>query len=268
MDVHALGPDRSHLDPISREAPQLISALGSDHFVRRLAAIIRQVIGCNIINACHIDPKQRQRVIYAAGNGDVSCERIQDYAVRYWDADPGNAVMRSGALVSQGALVHLREPDMRSISYRRRLYSAAAWEHVGGRLVERVTLLRKLDSGIYRLAFYRDREAGAFQAEQLRLLGGAADLLFALAEKHETPISASLGAGERLQHYISRLQRVAPNLSPREVEVCSGIAAGLSSEGIALALGIRLNTVLSHRRNAYSKLEVSSQNQLMTRMYV
>ena len=59
-----------------------------------------------------------------------------------------------------------------------------------------------------------------------------------------------------------RLKTVAPLLSPREVEVCIRIMLGVTSEGIGIDLGISRNTVLTYRKRAYARLNISSQNQL------
>lgn len=59
-----------------------------------------------------------------------------------------------------------------------------------------------------------------------------------------------------------RLRTVAPLLSPRELEVCIRIMLGVTSEGIGIDLGISRNTVLTYRKRAYARLNISSQNQL------
>lgn len=50
----------------------------------------------------------------------------------------------------------------------------------------------------------------------------------------------------------------ATDLSPREAEVLSLAAAGMSNSGMAEELGISLSTAKFHLNNAYSKLGVSS----------
>jgi DNA-binding CsgD family transcriptional regulator len=91
----------------------------------------------------------------------------------------------------------------------------------------------------------------------------ATDLLFALAIKHG-PVGPVDDQEMMLEaQYEQCLKRSAPMLSRREVEVCACIAAGLNSEAIALELGISLNTVLTHRKHAYARFKISSQNQLL-----
>ena len=66
-----------------------------------------------------------------------------------------------------------------------------------------------------------------------------------------------------LPAFRARLAAVAPSLSARERDVCALIASGLTSEGIALELGVGINTVLTYRKRAYARLGISSQNELM-----
>lgn len=53
-------------------------------------------------------------------------------------------------------------------------------------------------------------------------------------------------------------------LSPREGEVVRMILKGHSSQSISLTLGIALPTVKTHRKNAYAKLGISTQQQLFS----
>src|SRR5882757_2373408 len=63
--------------------------------------------------------------------------------------------------------------------------------------------------------------------------------------------------------FMQRLRTIAPGLPARELEVMALIAHGLSSHGIALELQISVNTVLTYRKRAYSRLDISTQNELM-----
>ncbi len=49
----------------------------------------------------------------------------------------------------------------------------------------------------------------------------------------------------------------------RETEVCAAIVQGMTSEAIALKLGISVNTVLTYRKRAYMRLGISCQNELL-----
>ena len=53
-------------------------------------------------------------------------------------------------------------------------------------------------------------------------------------------------------------------LTEREREVTQLILRGHSSESIGFNLGISLGTVKTHRKNAYAKLGISSQSELLS----
>jgi DNA-binding CsgD family transcriptional regulator len=65
------------------------------------------------------------------------------------------------------------------------------------------------------------------------------------------------------EDFEERLLAIAPDLTTREREVCALIALGVSSEGIGLRLGISLNTVRTYRKRAYTRLRISSHNELL-----
>jgi DNA-binding CsgD family transcriptional regulator len=56
-------------------------------------------------------------------------------------------------------------------------------------------------------------------------------------------------------------------LTQREAEVCAYIVLGYSALAISLNLGISVNTVTTHRKRAYAKLCVCSQNELFERYF-
>jgi DNA-binding CsgD family transcriptional regulator len=73
------------------------------------------------------------------------------------------------------------------------------------------------------------------------------------------------------QNALSHLREVflaeRHGLSPREAEICAHIVLGYSALAISLNLGISVNTVTTHRKRAYGKLRVCSQNELFERYF-
>jgi len=49
-----------------------------------------------------------------------------------------------------------------------------------------------------------------------------------------------------------------PTLSPREKEVVIGVVKGLSNKEIAAEMCVSTNTVMTHRRNIATKLQIHS----------
>lgn len=79
--------------------------------------------------------------------------------------------------------------------------------------------------------------------------------------KGEPPISPVI-ARKMIQHFHSPpTQTDNPDLSKREKEILSAIAKGLSRNEAANILGITSNTVASHLKSIYGKLNVSNRAQ-------
>jgi DNA-binding CsgD family transcriptional regulator len=56
-------------------------------------------------------------------------------------------------------------------------------------------------------------------------------------------------------------------LTPREAQVCACIVLGNKVTGTSRRLGISTHTVATHRKRAYSKLGIGSQNELFARYF-
>ena len=59
-------------------------------------------------------------------------------------------------------------------------------------------------------------------------------------------------------------RKISPfdRITPRETDVCDCIARGLTTEGVALELGISVSSVKTLRTRAYRKLNIGSKSEL------
>lgn len=100
------------------------------------------------------------------------------------------------------------------------------------------------------------------ELKKLRSLSGSISALCSLhnftvgISKRDEQVGIRLALDSAIELFGARI------LTPREREIISMILHGYAGKSIAMELGISLETIKLHRRNAYAKLEVRSQAEL------
>lgn len=159
--------------------------------------------------------------------------------------------------------------------YRARFYERPAVTH-------ELVMLAQSGADLYYASFYRTGNAQSFDAKDVAMLGSLSGFIVKSLHKHnelagspeiveECSALARAPTCEPRAETLSHLRTVLLNspgkLSPREAEVCAGIVLGYSTLAISLNCKITPNTVATHRKRAYAKLGISSQNELFTRYF-
>ena len=116
------------------------------------------------------------------------------------------------------------------------------------------------------LSVYRSLRKRGFDDGELARVSAAIPLIRALLRRYWKAFGS---AGSRAAPPDTRVDDAfasfgAAVLTDREREVAQLILRGHSSESICFNLGISLGTVKTHRKNAYAKLEISSQSELLS----
>lgn len=264
MDVQPLPKAAAGADPFRQEAALLIETVGTPSFETHLFRAAWEAIRCEHLSAFASSPSGTPRLLLGVSRDEYHLARCVGaaYVSRYWKSDPLNRLAVSTAALDHGIALRVNADELSNLSYRRELYGQADWISVGAKLIDRLSLAKRYNGDIIRINFYRHRDNGPFQAHDLDKLAASADILFALLAKHNPP-RLLLQSAASIDTYRRLLKEAAPELSPREAEVCAGIAIGMTSEAIASRLGIRLNTVLTYRKRAYARLNISSQLELV-----
>lgn len=237
--------------------PQVIESVGRPDFSTGLFDIARRFTGTEIVTAFMTAPDGEVHTLLAENRqepGKAALDVARRYVSRHWRADPANAIALDEGRDRDCWGLRMRAGDIANPTYRSECYVAVG-------LSERFSLIQRRVAGTMRLSIYRRRKE-SFSDEEILHLVESAPLLMAALWRHYEAVKPSDGhrAAAVLQ---ARLEAVAPGLSKRERDVCALIATGLTSEGIALELGVGLNTVLTYRKRAYARLGISSQNELM-----
>jgi len=245
---------------IAREMSPVIGAIGTLKFEQSLLSMAHNAARCTHVTAFSY-PLSRvgsraPRVLIAvnSGNSPIARRLASTYIRSYWNLDPANTVLDRELRVGRRAMMRLRSHEIENIEYRRDCYRSVD-------LIDRFSLIKALGNEIIRINFYRKTSSGRFNDADFAVIPTLADLAITAIGKHNA-LCVPPASEDQFDRYCRRLALGAPSLSGREIEVCAQIVLGLRSEAIAHQLGLSINTILSHRRRAYAKLKISSQNEL------
>jgi DNA-binding CsgD family transcriptional regulator len=252
LQIHTPSAPRNDSTIIDGAIAQLIEGVGDERFSARLFKATHDSIGCMHINAFAFDQKNRPALMFAENAGQTTVARQvgERYVQRYWKLDP----LRNCRLVGLPGqhIIEITADDISYADYRHDCYTAP-------NVRARITVCEVRPYGMIRLNFYHDAD---FQPAEKSAIANSVNLLMPLLWRHGRKHFEPLRRW-RESNFESLLGQIAPSLSQREREVCALMAAGLTSERIALKLGVTLNTVLTYRKRAYFRLQISSQNDLL-----
>jgi DNA-binding CsgD family transcriptional regulator len=245
---------------IAREMSPVIGAIGTLKFEQSLLSMAHSAARCTHLTAfsyalSRVGPRA-PRVLIAVNSGTAPIARrlAGTYIQSYWNLDPANTVLDGELRAGRRAMMRLQSHEIENIEYRRDCYRSVD-------LIDRFSLIKALGNEIIRINFYRRTSSGRFNEADLAVIPTLADLAITAIGKHDA-LCLPPAPADQFDRYCRRLALGAPCLSSREIQVCSHIVLGLRSEAIAHRLGLSVNTILSHRRRAYAKLKITSQNEL------
>lgn len=130
----------------------------------------------------------------------------------------------------------------------------------------------------YHVGFYRMESDEAFGEKELanardlapifiNALHRQSELCGLLPEAHVTDFAEAGGLDATRDHLAAIFVAEGHGLSPREAQICASIVLGYGTVAMSLNLGVSENTISTHRKRAYAKLKISSQNELFARYF-
>ncbi len=230
----------------------LIGGIGGGDFPDRLVAAAGQAFGVDHVCLFGLRDGVAASAIASLGRipGRDAARLAEDYAARGWfRADPNLPGIRAAG-AAPSLLTLAPAAAAYSGDYRTRFFGSCG-------IVDKVALAVRAPDGMrLYLNFHRLADSGAFPDGLRAALVQASGVLAAAILRDRAIRTAGAGPAPALD-----------GLTRRKAEVCRGILAGLSTEAIALSLGVSTNTVLTLRRRAYARLGVCSQAALFRHAY-
>lgn len=259
---------------------KLVGEIGTMDFEQQFYHFSRELLN---VDQCTVfrftgDQQPECMLAEASHSGYRSLIRglAKEYASEGYMRDPNLSGPNSLMAVSNCLIVRCVSPShVRDVAFRRRFYDEAL-------VRQELAMIASVNDQTLYCSFYRSMDQKDFashDASQLRQLGS---FMIQTLGKHvevsslqkskplQLPEPAILSPERRERMYLelrSTLLKAAGGLTQREAEICASIALGYTTLGISLKLGISINTVATHRKRAYAKLGISSQNELFARYF-
>jgi LuxR family transcriptional regulator, activator of tox operons len=265
MNVLSLDRRAGTPSPLLWGVDRLIGALGTDAFGEELFNAAHLALACEHLTAFEtVGDSQPKLILAMEMTGQTTVSRITDrYLKGCWQMDPINDVDRRGYDIENGIISLRSVEETRNCDYRRQCFTTSDWLVVGQKLSERISIARRDGNRTIRVSFHRARDRRQTADEAIGIIASAANILLPLVMRHASNIAARVQQPRGYDSFLDIMRDRFPAMPLREREVCSGIAAGMTSEGIGLTVGVSVNTVLTYRKRAYARLGISSQNELL-----
>ena len=236
----------------------VIAALGRAAFASELLAALNRTLPVDHVCLMRLVDRTRPPVLESASwRGGAHVAEVQSaYLHGLYRFDPNLDL----ALGSGVAVRLLRREAIRRADYREACFARAG-------LLERLTVAAADEGQLVLLNLYRLDPSGRFAPEEIAAIEELSRFLAALAIRHVGTLGMLLRSrdrADRVAALAARLHALDGRLTLREREVLSRVMLGVTSQGIALDLGIGLNTVLTYRKRAYARLGVTSQAELFS----
>jgi DNA-binding CsgD family transcriptional regulator len=248
----------SHIQPIKtwRMPPEmmpiyegLLAVIGSEEFgpaVRE--AVLGATGGVRRLYLFEASGRESSSLQYCHGEAGLA-DLLPVYTRSYHPIDPVcdayQAAPRSGDL----AVLRLRPSNIASHGFRRRFFD-------DGSIVERVSIIQRGTEGWRVLNVSRHESDGLFSESEMDSLVGIACLALPMLplNRARAASAACLTADQLDRRFALRFA----SLTARERQVCARAALGMTVEATAIDLGIARASVLTYRKRAYQRLQVSS----------
>lgn len=250
---------------------EMVSIIGNADFGGRFFGIVARMIGADHCTV-FVSNGAGVRTLVAEARSRSATERVRQlagaYSARGYRADP---VWNRRAIDATESGVHAKliaPGDFEDRAYRREFYEKP-------NILEEIALSADMGGGrrVY-ASFYREQGRARFSDDDLATLQASAPVTLQVLAKQaeitgttEAPRVQPLTRDELYRRVKQAILEDNGLLTPREAEVCTGIILGYTILGLSLNMGISVNTVATHRKRAYAKLHISSQNELFAHYF-
>lgn len=242
--------------PLSSVTP-LMAAIGRPEFVAAAVRFAHALTGADFASLyCEGDRDAPLLMGTASQLGQRRADRAAEGYGRHWAQDR-NARLLLGEEGDGDFFTHHEAGDLTSFPYRRDCYDLPG-------ITSRVSLVRRRAGFGLAVSLYSSTEFGTFPRTARDGLIATMATIMVAAERH---VGQTLKEAEAHDQDIqARLALNHPSLTKREREVAAMTIKGRTAAEIAEILGVAETTVITHRKKAYKRMNVTSMRELLTRI--
>lgn len=238
--------------------PELVLSIGESSFTSRMLMSLSNGCRGDHLSLIHLENNSHISFIGSANSEQLKLSQAlqQLYLSTYFQFDPNYNLLNKLNSDQPSKITRLQPDEIKNGGYRELWYKKMG-------IIDRVSVVCLADKGLYCLNLFRNKKP--FSDKEISFLEQNQELLCSFIVKHSRltgSLSPFLTREAQLESLIERLKNVNSTLTTREKEVGARILLGINSEGIALDLGIKTQSVHTYRKRAYLKLNINSQNEL------
>ncbi len=245
---------------------RVITGLGTECFRLNFLNFANTLATVDHAAIIRFERSSQARIITSATRNAVRIDglHVKDaYERRFYRYDPNLLAWRTGGTGVVLDVRRLRPDQLCDDNYRFHCFQRPG-------LVDRLSIVTPAGSHLYCINLYRCKSSGSFSEAEMLAVRNHAMLLAALSVKHDQVTyrnPAEQNQDARVRDLEMRLVTIQRRLTRREMEIAARIVIGMTSEAIALELGISVSSVITYRRRAYAKLGIARQNELFALCY-
>lgn len=256
MKERKLAGPRRDISIGSTSMEDLAGSIGTTGYVTAMLRFAHHLCGADFVSVfCHGDRDKPLLVGTACRLGQHRADRAAQGYRHHHDVDR-NAGILLGASGEGDFLTSQDAQSIHSFTYRRDCYDLPG-------ISSRISLIRRAPTYGLSVSLYSSVEQGVFDVSRHDDILAILRVLIVATERHVAFSPRDVvWQGQDIQ---TRLSLSYPDLTPREREVAAMTIKGRTATQMADILGVSETTVITHRKNAYKRMNVASMRELIAK---
>ena len=244
---------------ISDQVARLLPLLGSQRFAPELASLLREWVNIDEVSLMIYPVSSSPSIVYRENPQEES--GLETYRTGPFLLDPYYVAAAKERRFGFFALKQLAPRGFKKSEYYRIYYRYSGLMDECGYLVE------LHDGAFANLSIARKEGSRHFERVALRQLESLTSMIAGFLNSHYQSLSQRTITTQGAVNMRAQLEHALAGfgsnlLTPREQQIINAILHGHTSKALASDLGISVETVKLHRKNAYRKLTVRNQTEL------